>query len=105
MRLFLSISNDTFFVYYLSSNVIYLLLLITAIFKNVTHRHRLASLRLELLKASPFTPPISLLVPAHNEENSIVASVRALLSLDYPSLEVIVVNDGSRDPNLFHSLT
>ena len=31
MRLFLSISNDTFFVYYLLSNVIYLILLITAI--------------------------------------------------------------------------
>jgi cellulose synthase/poly-beta-1,6-N-acetylglucosamine synthase-like glycosyltransferase len=100
MRLLLSISNDTFFVYYLLSNLIYLLLLITAIFKNTIHRHRLASLRLELLKASPFTPPISLLVPAHNEESSIVASVRALLSLDYPALEVIVVNDGSSDATL-----
>jgi len=84
MRLFLSISNDTFFVYYLLSNLIYLILLITAIFKNTIHRHRLASLKLELLKASPFTPPITLLVPAHNEESSIVESVRALLSLDYP---------------------
>ena len=97
MRLFLSISNDTFFVYYLLSNLIYLILLITAIFKNTIHRHRLASLKLELLKASPFTPPITLLVPAHNEESSIVESVRALLSLDYPALEVIVVNDGSSD--------
>ena len=100
MRLFLSISNDTFFVYYLLSNVIYLVLLITAIFKNTIHRHRLASLKLELLKASPFTPPITLLVPAHNEERSIVASVRALLSLDYPALEVIAVNDGSSDSTL-----
>ena len=41
MRLFLSISNDTFFVYYLLSNLIYLFLLITAIFKNTMHRHRL----------------------------------------------------------------
>ena len=100
MRLFLSISNDTFFVYYLLSNLIYLILLITAIFKNTIHRHRLASLKLELLKASPFTPPITLLVPAHNEESSIVESVRALLSLDYPALEVIVVNDGSSDSTL-----
>jgi cellulose synthase/poly-beta-1,6-N-acetylglucosamine synthase-like glycosyltransferase len=100
MLLFLSISNDTFFVYYLLSNLIYLFLLITAIFKNTMHRHRLGSLKLELLKASPFTPPITLLVPAHNEESSIVASVEALLSLDYPALEVIVVNDGSCDSTL-----
>jgi len=42
--------------------------------QDTIHRHRLASLKLELLKASPFTPPITLLVPAHNEESSIVES-------------------------------
>ncbi|HEY6338814.1 MAG TPA: glycosyltransferase [Candidatus Sulfotelmatobacter sp.] len=100
MLRFLQISNDTLFVYYLFSNLIYFGLLITAIFKNVIHRHRLASQRLELFKASPFTPPITLIVPAHNEEKSIVDSVQALLRLDYPSLEVVVVNDGSRDLTL-----
>jgi cellulose synthase/poly-beta-1,6-N-acetylglucosamine synthase-like glycosyltransferase len=94
---FLAISNDTLFIYYLLSNLIYLVLLIVAIFKNTTHRYRLRSLRLELIKASPFTPPITLVVPAHNEERSIVGSVGALLGLEYPSLEVIVVNDGSSD--------
>jgi len=94
---FLAISNDTLFIYYLLSNLIYLALLIVAIFKNTVHRHRLGSLRLELIKASPFTPPITLIVPAHNEERSIVGSVGALLGLEYPSLEVIVVNDGSSD--------
>jgi cellulose synthase/poly-beta-1,6-N-acetylglucosamine synthase-like glycosyltransferase len=100
MLRFLQISNDTLFIYYLLSNLIYFGLLITAIFKNVVHRHRLASQRLELLKASPFTPPITLIVPAHNEESFIVDSVQALLKLDYPSLEVVVVNDGSRDLTL-----
>ena len=93
----LAISNDTLFLYYVLSNVIYLALLIVAIVKNVRHSHRLGSQRLELVKASPFTPPITLIVPAHNEERSIVSSVGALLGLDYPSLEVIVVNDGSTD--------
>jgi cellulose synthase/poly-beta-1,6-N-acetylglucosamine synthase-like glycosyltransferase len=100
MRTFLTASNDALFAYYLLSNLIYLGLLITAIFKNVIHRHRLASQRLEQSMASPFTPPITLVVPAHNEEKSIVDSVKALLNLDYPSLEVIVVNDGSRDGTL-----
>ena len=85
MRSLLEISNYTLFVYYLFSNLTYLLLLITAIFRNRRHQHRLASLRLERVKSSPFTPPITLIVPAHNEEMFIVESVRALLSLDSPA--------------------
>jgi cellulose synthase/poly-beta-1,6-N-acetylglucosamine synthase-like glycosyltransferase len=96
---FLQISNDTLFVYYLISNLISLLLLIVAIYKNTHHRYRLASVRMENL-ASPFSPPISLLVPAHNEELGIVANVNSLLRLDYPQLEVVVVNDGSNDRTL-----
>jgi cellulose synthase/poly-beta-1,6-N-acetylglucosamine synthase-like glycosyltransferase len=97
---FLLISNDTLFIYYLLSNVIYLGLLIVSIVRNVRHRQRLGSFRLELVKSSPFTPPITLIVPAHNEERSIVCSVGALLGLDYPALEIVVVNDGSSDATM-----
>jgi cellulose synthase/poly-beta-1,6-N-acetylglucosamine synthase-like glycosyltransferase len=45
-------------------------------------------------------PSISILAPAYNEEATIVESVHSLLSLAYPSYEVIVVNDGSRDGTL-----
>jgi cellulose synthase/poly-beta-1,6-N-acetylglucosamine synthase-like glycosyltransferase len=46
-----------------------------------------------------FTPSLSLLLPAHNEENAIGEKLRNLLSLDYPRdhLEIIVVSDGSTD--------
>ena len=44
--------------------------------------------------------PVSLIVPAYNEQATIVASVRALLQLRYQLYEVIVVNDGSRDGTL-----
>lgn len=43
---------------------------------------------------------MSVIAPAFNEELSIVDSVRALLSLQYPQHEVIVVNDGSEDSTL-----
>lgn len=45
-------------------------------------------------------PPVSVIAPAFNEELSIVDSVRALLALEYPEHEVIVVNDGSQDRTL-----
>ncbi len=50
----------------------------------------------ELLR-DPLTPPISIVVPARDEEAVIMESVRSLLSLRYPELEVIVVDDGSTD--------
>lgn len=44
--------------------------------------------------------PVSVIAPAFNEELSIVESVKALLALQYPNHEVIVVNDGSKDGTL-----
>jgi cellulose synthase/poly-beta-1,6-N-acetylglucosamine synthase-like glycosyltransferase len=44
--------------------------------------------------------PISLVVPAFNESASIITSVRAMLQLEYPQYELIVVNDGSTDDTL-----
>lgn len=41
--------------------------------------------------------PISIIVPAYNEEVSIVTAIENLLHLDYPAYEIIVVNDGSTD--------
>ena len=51
----------------------------------------------EQLSRSPLTPPISVIVPAHNEDASIALTINNLLHLDYMRYEVIVVNDGSQD--------
>ena len=45
-------------------------------------------------------PAISILVPAFNEEATIVAAVRSMLQLTYSEYEIIVINDGSRDHTL-----
>ena len=38
-----------------------------------------------------------MLIPAHNEEKVIAGTVRHILASDYPNLEVIVIDDGSKD--------
>jgi cellulose synthase/poly-beta-1,6-N-acetylglucosamine synthase-like glycosyltransferase len=100
MLRFIDISNQALFYYYLVANLIYLTLLVTAIFSSTTHQRRLASIRIERIRASTLTPPISVIMPAHNEQKSIVAAVLSTLQLDFPSLEVVIVNDGSTDRTL-----
>ena len=42
-------------------------------------------------------PSVSLVAPARNEERNIERAVRSLVSLDYPGLEITLVNDRSTD--------
>jgi cellulose synthase/poly-beta-1,6-N-acetylglucosamine synthase-like glycosyltransferase len=97
MTRFLTASNYLLFAYYTATNVVYLFLLVTSIRAAIAHQRRLAVLRLQGLRTSAAVPPISILVPARNEERGIVGSVQSMLSLDYGELEVIVINDGSTD--------
>src|SRR5262249_13990686 len=60
------------------------------------HRHARPFSPLDEVYSSPFTPPVSIILPAYNEEAGVVASVHSLLDLRYPRHEVIVVNDGSK---------
>lgn len=58
---------------------------------------RLRSVDLHDFFSTAGAPPITLLVPAYNEESTCVESVRSLLTIEYPDFEIIVINDGSRD--------
>lgn len=49
------------------------------------------------IKSSENYIPISILVPAYNEEDTIVDCINSLLYLDYPEYEIIVIDDGSKD--------
>ena len=97
---FLDIANHTLFWYYLASNVAYLVMLLVALKTSATHQRNLESYRLNWITDAPMAPPITVIAPAHNEESSIRVAVRNLLALDYPHLELIVVNDGSVDRTL-----
>jgi cellulose synthase/poly-beta-1,6-N-acetylglucosamine synthase-like glycosyltransferase len=53
-----------------------------------------------LLASSPYAPSLSILAPAYNEGANIIENVRSLLSIYYSNLEVIILNDGSKDDSL-----
>ncbi|MBN1697965.1 MAG: glycosyltransferase [Spirochaetales bacterium] len=44
-----------------------------------------------------YTPRVSLLLPAWNEEVGIIPTIQSALESDYRNLEIIVINDGSTD--------
>jgi cellulose synthase/poly-beta-1,6-N-acetylglucosamine synthase-like glycosyltransferase len=57
-----------------------------------------ASLKsLQDITSGAYHKPVSVIVPAFNEVHTIVASARALLVLQYPEFEIIIVDDGSTD--------
>ncbi|WDF55096.1 glycosyltransferase [Mucilaginibacter sp. KACC 22063] len=41
--------------------------------------------------------PVSIVVPAYNEEVTAIKTIESLLKLEYPELEIIFVDDGSKD--------
>lgn len=53
-----------------------------------------------ILASSAHTPTVSIIAPAYNEGATIIENVRSLLSIYYSNLEVIIVNDGSKDDSL-----
>jgi cellulose synthase/poly-beta-1,6-N-acetylglucosamine synthase-like glycosyltransferase len=48
----------------------------------------------------PNALPISIVMPAYNEELTISEAAQSMLRLQYPQFEVVLVNDGSKDKTL-----
>ncbi len=86
--------------YFVVVNGFYAVLLALAVVDMRRHRLTVRGAPLWRLLASEAAPSLSVLTPAHNEGRTVAASVRALLTLRYPDLEIVVVNDGSTDDTL-----
>ena len=86
--------------YFVLVNAFYLLLLISASTDLRIHGLRVRGQARWKILGSRAAPRITVLAPAHNEATTVTDSVRALLGLNYPDLEIVVVNDGSSDETL-----
>lgn len=56
------------------------------------------------LDDSDFKPFVSILIPAYNEEKSIISSIKGALNQNYDNFEVIVIDDGSTDNTLQNAI-
>ncbi|MBI1810152.1 MAG: glycosyltransferase family 2 protein [Gemmatimonadetes bacterium] len=86
--------------YFLVINTFYALLLILSIPELWEHWRLADNEHLQRLLASDALPPLTIMVPAHNEEVTIASSLLSFLTLEYPHFEVVLVNDGSKDATL-----
>ncbi|MEA1902017.1 MAG: glycosyltransferase, partial [Actinomycetota bacterium] len=56
--------------------------------------------RIDEMLSSRLTPPLSIIIPAFNEEAGIVDSIKSISIVRYPRIEIVIVNDGSKDNTL-----
>ena len=84
-----------FFILYMIGYASFLFLAVTVGSSTLYQLKRRNQLKNELLQE--YYLPVSIVVPAHNEEITIVSTIRSLLSLEYKLYEIVIVDDGSTD--------
>lgn len=84
-----------FYILYLIGYASYLFLSVLIGGINLYRKNTMGRIRNEL--KHQYYLPVSILVPAYNEEVTIVDSIHSLLELDYQLYEIVIVDDGSKD--------
>jgi len=92
--------NIWFIGYYVFINTFYISMAILSVFEFKKQRALWEIKNEDFLYEEGIISPISIIIPAYNEEMNIEESIRSLLSLKYPNFEIIIVNDGSKDNTL-----
>ena len=98
--LFVFFRNITIFLATIMLAKYFIFLSLAAFFPLREQLRRRRVLRRELKKYGhirDFSPLISIIVPAWNEEVGILKTIKSVLDNDYPNVEILVVNDGSTD--------
>jgi cellulose synthase/poly-beta-1,6-N-acetylglucosamine synthase-like glycosyltransferase len=103
LKVVLLVPQVLVFGYFISLNALYFVLLCFSVLWCRRYKKKVVAQPIDFEALEPLrvlVPPVTLLVPAYNEERVIVQSVRSLLGLSYARVEIVVVNDGSTDGTL-----
>ncbi|MCR6112458.1 glycosyltransferase family 2 protein [Bacillus sp. A301a_S52] len=84
-------------IYMVTVGLIYLILFLIASPRIKKERFLNQEEYVEELVFNKDTFPVSVLIPAYNEEVGIYTTIRSMLGLNYPQYEIIVIDDGSKD--------
>ena len=96
----LRVLNVVLACYFIAGNGTYTVLILVSLVSVWVHSQRVGGEGPHRLLELSVTPPVTIIMPAFNEEDIIVQSVRSTLKAEYPGLEVLVVDDGSTDATL-----
>jgi cellulose synthase/poly-beta-1,6-N-acetylglucosamine synthase-like glycosyltransferase len=88
-------ANGFFFWYYAGSTVSYIALMVFAYRYSKRHNDKVRAHDLE--KLSFPMPRVTIIAPAKDEQACILSAAESFLSINYPNLEVLFVDDGSID--------
>lgn len=91
---------DLIYFYCACMLVFYVVIAITSIGETLRNYKKNTSTDYTLLATSENGPSVSIIAPAFNEGMGIIDNVRSLLAMYYSNLEIIIVNDGSKDNSL-----
>ena len=86
--------------YLIFVNLLYTFIFILSIIALYTHRKKDRYWSYEDMLASSYTPPLSIIIPCHNEGLTIVDNIKALLRSEYKEFQLVIVNDGSVDDTM-----
>jgi cellulose synthase/poly-beta-1,6-N-acetylglucosamine synthase-like glycosyltransferase len=87
-------------VYFAILALIYAVSALLGLHSIVVYSRELSPLALRDLVEHDYYKPVSILVPAYNEQDSIVANISSMLQLRYPRFEIVVAVDGATDDTL-----
>lgn len=100
LEIFILAYNNFALLYLIITSIATTVLFLLAIKGVRSYRNQLENWPYYKMITSAFIPPVSILVPSHNEEKTVVNNIKSLLSIEYSQFEVVVINDGSTDGTL-----
>lgn len=86
--------------YVLVAGILNVIQMVISIYRTPRYVKRNKYANIKQFNDSSHMIPISILVPAYNEDLNIVQNIRSMMDLNYLNYEIIIINDGSEDNTL-----